>query len=142
MRLYPLLRILALPVFIAYLGVRLVIPEISILGDLLLFNLIPFLLALSVLSLSERSVAAAIFSWALGSTISSWNSLVSDSIPGWTSDAGYLLFYPFLFFGLMRTLRSPREEGRTQLLDSLIIALGLSSILSTLALSIILLRPL
>lgn len=136
MRLYPLLRILALPVFISYMGVRLVIPEISILGDLFLFNLIPFLLALSVLSVGDRSVAAAILSWALGSTISSWNSLVSDSIPGWMSDAGYLLFYPLLFFGLMRTLKSPREEGRTQLLDSLIIALGLSSILSTLALAL------
>ena len=136
MRLYPLLRIIALPVFVSYMGVRLAIPEISILGDLILFNLTALLLSLSVLSAGEKSVAMAIFSWALGSTISSWNSLVSDSIPGWISDAGYLLFYPLLFFGLMRTLKSPRDEGRTQLLDSLIIALGLSSMLSILALAL------
>lgn len=136
MRLYPLLRILALPIFISYMGVRLAIPEISILGDLVLFNLVGFLLALSVLSAGEKSVALAILSWALGSTTSSWNSLVSDSIPGWIGDAGYLLFYPLLFFGLTRALKSPREEGSTQLLDSLIIALGLSSILSILVLAL------
>lgn len=136
MRLYPLLRILALPVFVSYMGVRLINPEISVLGDLMLFNLVAFLLVISVFATGQRVVATAILSWALGSTISSWNSLINDALPGWSSDAAYILFYPLLFFGLIRGLRSPREEGRTQLLDSLIIALGLSSLLSILALAI------
>ena len=118
------------------MGVRLVNPEISVLGDLVLFNLVAFLLAISVFATGQRVVATAILSWALGSTISSWNSLINDALPGWSSDTAYILFYPLLFFGLVRGLTSPREEGRTQLLDSLIIALGLSSLLSILALAI------
>jgi len=135
MRLYPLLRLLAFPTFVAYMGVRQVTPEISISGDLILFNLVGLLAALSAFASRSATVASAILAWTIGSTVSSWNSLVAAQIPAFVGDLGYILFYPLLFFALMRTLRSPREENRVPLLDSLITAVGLSSILSILALA-------
>jgi diguanylate cyclase (GGDEF)-like protein len=140
-RLYPLLRVLAFPIFLAYLGVRLAIPEISILGDLILFNLVALIAAISVLAAhqtplrSRIPISLAILSWSVGSTISSWNALNTSKTPGWLSDAGYLSFYPLLFFGLMSTLRQPHAKSRLHLLDSLIIAIGISSLLSILALT-------
>lgn len=142
MRLYPLVRILALPVFLAYLGVRIINPEISILGDLILFNLVALLAAIGVMMAKPSPLATrlpiflAIAAWAFGSTLSSWSALISTQIPEWLSDAGYLIFYPLLFFGLMSTLRQPNENNRLHLLDSLIIAVGLSSLLSIFALSL------
>lgn len=123
------------------MGIRLVHAEISILGDLLLFNLVALATALSILMAKESHritripIALAIFAWTIGSTASSWNALQSSRLPDWISDAGYLAFYPLLFFGLMSTLRSPRETNRLHLLDSVIIAVGLSSLLSILALT-------
>ena len=141
MRLYPLVRILALPIFLAYLGVRITNPEISILGDLILFNLVSLFAAISAVMAKESPLATklpifmAITAWCIGSTLSSWNALLSTQLPEWISDAGYLLFYPLLFFGLMSTLRRPHGSNRLHLLDSLIIAIGLSSLLSILALT-------
>lgn len=142
MRLYPLLRILALPVFLAYMGVRLVLPEISILGDLLLFNLVGLFAGLS--AVAARTTPAAtripitlgILTWTFGSIISSWNALRSEGLPDWLGDAGYLAFYPLIFFALMSTLRQPQSNNRLNLLDSLIIAIGLSSMLSVLTLTV------
>ena len=116
--------------------------EISIIGDLILFNLVALLAAVSILvaRMSHRAtrlpLALGILAWTIGSTVSSWNALLSMQLPEWLSDAGYLAFYPLIFFGLMSTLRNPREENRSHLLDSLIIAVGLSSLLSIGALAI------
>ena len=141
MRLYPLFRVLALPVFLAYMGVRLVNPEISVIGDLLLFNLVALLASISVFAARKTAsstripIALAILAWTSGSTISSWNALMENPLPEWPSDLGYLLFYPLLFFGLVSALKDPRSGNHIQLLDSLIIALGISSILSIIALT-------
>ena len=136
MGLYPQLRILAFPIFVAYAGVRLIVPEISLLGDLILFNLVALSAALSAFLAREASIASGILAWTIGSSVSSWNSLVGQDIPEWLGDAGYIAFYPFIFFGLMSTLRNPRKENRVHLIDSLIIAVGLSSLLSILALAV------
>lgn len=142
MRLYPLVRNLAFPIFLAYLGIRLTNPEISIIGDLILFNLVALLAAMSVVLakpsplVSRIPIFLAIAAWTFGSTLSSWNALISTEIAQWLSDAGYLAFYPLLFFGLMSTLHRPHGSNRLNLLDSLIIAIGLSSLLSIFALSV------
>jgi len=140
-RLYPLFRVLAFPVFLAYMGVRLVNPEISVIGDLLLFNLVALLASISVFAARKTAsstripIALAILAWTSGSTISSWNALMENPLPEWPSDLGYLLFYPLLFFGLVSALKDPRSGNHIQLLDSLIIALGISSLLSIIALT-------
>lgn len=142
MRLYPLLRVLALPTFVAYMGVRLVRPEISIIGDLALFNLVALFTSISAFVATRTApstripIALAILSWTIGSTISSWNALMSNPLPEWPSDLGYILFYPLLFFGLVSALRDPRSGSRLYLLDSLIIALGVSALLSIIALTL------
>lgn len=141
MRLYLLPRLLAFPTFLAYVGVRIANPEISILGDLVLFNLVALLASISALFATTSAgstripIALAILAWTCGSTVSSWNAMIGDGLPAWTSDLGYLLFYPLLFFGLVSSLKEPQRSNRLQLLDSLIIALGISSLLSIIALS-------
>jgi len=140
-RLYPLIRVLAFPVFLSYMGVRLVSPEISVIGDLVLFNLVALLASMSAFaargtaSSTRIPIALAILSWTFGSTFSSWNALMANPLQEWPSDLGYLLFYPLLFFGLVSALKDPRSGNRLQLLDSLIIALGVSSLLSIVALT-------
>ena len=142
MRLYPLLRLLAFPTFLTYLGVRLVNPEISVVGDLIVFNSVALLTSISafVATSTARStripIALAILTWTAGSTISSWNALMENLLPEWLGDLGYISFYPLLFVGLVSTLRNPRHGSRLYILDSLIIAIGISALLSILALSL------
>lgn len=142
MRLYPLLRVFAFPTFLAYMGVRLVHSEISLLGDLVLFNSVALFASISTFIAGNTSrsiripIALAILAWTTGSTTSSWNALMARPLPEWIGDLGYISFYPLLFIGLMSALRDPRSGSRLYLLDSLIIALGISALLSILALSL------
>lgn len=143
MRLYPLMRICAPLIFLGYMGVRQVNPEISIFSDLILFNSIALIAGFLALAAHRNStfttrlsIALAILLWSIGSISSSWNSLVADLIPDWFSDLCYLGFYPLLFFGLIRELIPQRSSYRLQVLDSLIIALGISTLLTALTLDL------
>ena len=125
------------------MGIRQVNTEINIFADLILFNSVALIAALLAFAARRSStfttrisVGLAIFFWSIGSISSSWNSLVSDDIPGWFSDLCYLGFYPLLFFGLIKELIPERSSYRLQVLDSLIIALGISTLLSALTLDI------
>jgi diguanylate cyclase len=123
-------------------GIRQVNPEITILGDLYLFNSIALLAALSAATASATrarkrvAVALAIFAWGFGSSISSWNALIGKDFPDFLSDLGYLAFYPFIFFGLISSLTPRSSTARNQILDSLITTLGLATIFSALTLEL------
>jgi diguanylate cyclase (GGDEF)-like protein len=124
------------------MGIRQVIPGSKWLSELLLFNLVAIAAALSGIGarysdhLTKITIVSGIGIWTVGSFTSSWNSFSSSTIPEWISDLGYIAFYPFLFFGLARSLRPTHEQQRVNLLDSLITAVGLASILATLTLDI------
>lgn len=140
-RRYLTLRLVAAGLLLLHLGIRLVFPNPTIFSDLFLFNLIAGAAALSAYysplfndHLASISVAIALGLWAAGSTISSWNSFMSFQIWPRTTDIAYALFYPFLLLGMTRALSARRKVRALELLDVIIIALGVSSVLASLLL--------
>jgi diguanylate cyclase (GGDEF)-like protein len=108
--------------------------------DLLLFNSIALLTILSLsLSpipddhLSRIGVGAAISLWTLGSVVSSIDTFFAIPISiniDLIAETFYALFYPAALFGLLRALRSKVVSRSLELLDTLIIALGVTTILA------------
>ena len=126
-----------LPGFIltVYLGFR-VNSQPSILTELVLFNLVAICAGLSLLftgvpdDRSGRSVVAiAIGFWTLGSILSSIDSFFTTDF-GYLAQAGYLLFYPAIFYGLNRALRTEMRSRRIEALDTISLAIGGSTLLA------------
>ena len=141
-RRYLTLRLLGGILLILHLGVRLVFPNPSIFSDLILFNAIGGTAALSAYyaplfndRLATIAIGGALALWTLGSSISSWNSFFSLQIWDRTTDLSYALFYPLALFGIFRALSSRRKVRAVELLDVVIIALGVSSIIASLLLA-------
>lgn len=111
--------------------------EIPNLGfDLILYNSAPLLaLFLAFLSLkNEDRIAAlslklALTAWVGGSILSSLTAvyLLSANVQ-LVSNFMYLLFYPFMFLSVPRLLRQSAGSTRLEIIDSAIVALGVSSI--------------
>ena len=127
---------------ILHLGVRLVFPAPTVFSDLILFNLVALSTALSAFyaplfndHLATLSIGFALGLWACGSLISSWNSFMSFHVWGRSTDIAYALFYPFLLFGMIRALSAKRKVRALELLDVIIIALGVSTVLASLLLA-------
>ena len=142
-RRYLTLRLVAAGLLLIHLGVRIVHPQPTLFSDLLLFNAVAVSAALSAYHaplfndrLATLSLGAAMGMWAVGSSLSSWNSFISFHI--WTSitNIAYALFYPLILFGMIRALSAKRKVSPLELLDVIIIAFGISTLLATL-----LLRP-
>ena len=128
---------------IGHLIIRVAFHLPSIVPDLILFNLISFVAALVAWkspklndSLGKRAITSAIFVWALGSTFSTWNSFYEVQVPERIIDFMYISFYPLMFLGIIRSLAVTKKISALELLDTAIIALGTSSVISSL-----LLRP-
>ncbi len=108
--------------------------------DLVIFNGIALLAVLS-LSLSpipddqprRFGVGSAIALWTLGSVASSIDSFFAIPIAiniDLIAETFYALFYPAALFGLLRALRSKIVSRSLEFLDTLIIALGFTTILA------------
>jgi len=128
---------------ISHLIIRVAFHLPSIVPDLILFNLIAFsaaLVAWKSPKLNDRaarnSISLAIFLWALGSTFSTWNSFYATQISERLIDITYISFYPLMLLGIIRALAITKKISALELLDTAIIALGTSSLISSL-----LLRP-
>ena len=142
-RRYLTLRLVAAGGLLIHLGVRLIFPQPTLFSDLLLFNAVALAAALSAYyaplfndRLATISLGAAMGFWALGSTISSWNSFMTFHIWVSSTNIAYALFYPFTLFGMVRALSARRKVSALELLDVVIIALRISSVMASL-----LLRP-
>lgn len=140
-RRYLTLRLIAVGLLVLHLGIRLVFPGPTVFSDLFLFNLIAGAAALCAYyaplfndHLATISIGIALGLWAAGSTISSWNSFMSFQVWPRSTDVAYALFYPFLLFGMTRALSARRKVRALELLDVVIIALGVSSVLASLLL--------
>jgi diguanylate cyclase (GGDEF)-like protein len=136
-------RILIVVLLLVHFITRTIFPQPSALTDLLLFNLIAFLAALSAFyaplfndPLATTSLSAGIGLWAMGSTISSWNSFISFHVWDSGTNYAYALFYPLALFGMVRALSTRRKVGALELLDVIIVALGITTLFASL-----LLRP-
>ena len=128
---------------ISHLIIRVAFQLPSIVPDLIIFNLIAFLAAYVAWKsprlndrLSRLAITFAIFLWALGSTFSTSNSFYDFQISEKLVDVTYIAFYPLMILGIIRALAVTKKVTALELLDTAIIALGTSSVISSL-----LLRP-
>ena len=136
-RTYSSLRIVAPLFLIIHLGIRLIFPEPTLFADLYLYNFVALFAALALFitptfndSWAKLSLAVAFLIWTFGSSISSWNSLTSIQLPSKITDYSYLLFYPIVLFGLSRALSVNKRILPLEVFDTLIIALGLTSVIA------------
>ena len=128
---------------ISHLIIRVAFQLPSIVPDLIIFNLIAFLAAYVAWKsprlndrLARLSITFAIFLWALGSTFSTSNSFYEFQISEKLVDVTYIAFYPLMILGIIRALAVTKKVTALELLDTAIIALGTSSVITSL-----LLRP-
>jgi len=132
-----LIRPLAIGLLLLHLILRLISPEPNIFIDLILFNFIGILAAVIALMapiVTDRKSAFAIgyaqLIWSFGSFFSTWNSFFEIQLPSGVSDFCYALFYPLIFFGVVRAFTLRVETGPLELLDTVIIAVGFTSVLT------------
>ena len=128
---------------IGHLVIRVAFQLPSIVPDLIVFNLIAFLAAYVAWKsprlndqLARLAITFAILLWAIGSTFSTWNSFYEIQISEKLIDVMYVAFYPLMIIGIIRALAVTKKVTALELLDTAIIALGTSSVISSL-----LLRP-
>ena len=128
---------------ISHLIIRVAFQSPSIVPDLIIFNLIALLAAYVAWKsprlndrLARIAITFAIFLWALGSTFSTANSFYDFQISDKSIDVTYIAFYPLMIIGIIRALAVTKKVTALELLDTAIIALGTSSVISSL-----LLRP-
>ena len=136
-------RVVVFFLLISHLIIRVAFHLPSIISDLILFNLIAFVAAVIAYksprsndSLARITISSAIFIWALSSSFSTWNSFYDLHISEYLIDFGYIAFYPLMFLGVIRALAVTKKITALELLDTAIIALGVSSVIASL-----LLRP-
>jgi len=141
MRIYLLFRPIATATLIAYLFLR-NDSDARWEFDLVLFNLVALFAALSIVlspilddPLGRAGVFGAIIIWCAGSITSSLNSFFEietvlnlDVI----AQSLYALFYPLAIFGLTRAIRFKSVSKSLELLDTFIIAIGYTTILTAL----------
>ena len=136
-------RVGVLLLLISHLIIRVAFQLPSIVPDLIIFNLIALLAAYVAWKsprlndrLARIAITFAIFLWALGSTFSTANSFYDFQISEKLIDVTYIAFYPLMIIGIIRALAVTKKVTALELLDTSIIALGTSSVISSL-----LLRP-
>lgn len=127
-------RYLAPILLVLHFLAKLVLPRPQLVLDLIVYNLIALVAAISI-SLSRKfndthyALQFAFILWTCGALLSSYNEFfpkphVSPSI----INACYLLFYPLAFIGLTRALRARRALGSVEILDATILGIGLSAL--------------
>ncbi|MSO33348.1 MAG: GGDEF domain-containing protein [Candidatus Nanopelagicaceae bacterium] len=112
---------------------RIISPQPSFFWDLLIYNLIVFALAVTLLVEAEVLLSVGFACWGLSSTTSSWFALNNVAAAPVILDLGYVLFFPFLIIHFLKFSDSS-PKSKIQFLDAAIIALGISSFLTAFAL--------
>jgi diguanylate cyclase (GGDEF)-like protein len=134
---YLTLRLGTVLLLTLHLGYRSVFRQPQLFPDLLLFTFIGAMATYMVYKAphfndryAQVSIQWALALWTLGSLISTFNSFFTFSIWPPIIDICYSLFYPLLLFGLIRSLTVRRAIRVMEVLDTVIIALGFSGIIS------------
>ena len=122
---------------LTHLIARSIFPENNVAVDLLLFNsigvmasVIAFNAPLHTDRISANSFGAAALVWSMGSFFSTWNSFFELQIPAAISDICYAIFYPLVFIAITRSFTQKRSMSALEVLDTVIIAVGLTSVLT------------
>ena len=111
---------------------RLLVPEPSLFWDLIIYNLIVFVLAIALLNESKFLLGICFTCWGLSSTASSWFAYNNFSDSPTILDFGYVLFFPCLMMYFLKFF-SKEFKTKIQFLDAGIIALGISAFLTAFA---------
>ena len=137
MRIYSSLRWLATGLILSYLILRF-FSEPTWWSELLLYNSVLIAAIIGILLtplpddyLGQRVMALALFAWGIGSVSSSIDSFFKTEL-SILSEVTYSLFYPLAIFGAIRSLRNQDKSRRLELIDTLVIALSGTTLLSTL----------
>lgn len=140
MRIYSSLIWLATGLLLSYLILRL-FSEPTWWSELLLYNSVLIAAIIGILLtplpddyLGQRVMALALFAWGIGSVSSSIDSFFKTEL-SILSEVTYSLFYPLAIFGAIRSLRNQDKSRRLELIDTLVIALSGTTLLSTLFLN-------
>jgi len=136
MRIYSLSRWLATVLLLSYLILRL-FSEPTWWSELLIYNSVLIAAIIGILftplpddNLGQRVFALALFAWGAGSISSSIDSFFKTEL-SIISESAYSLFYPLAIFGAVRSLRNQEKSRRLELIDTLVIALSGTTLLST-----------
>jgi len=131
------LKWLAAFLLFAHLILRMIYPQANIFIDLILFNLIGLFAAViaynaPVLSdrFSSNAMGTACLIWSIGSFLSTWDSFFNTGLPIWFSELSYSLFYPLIFFAVIRSFTQQVKIKALELLDTTIITFGLTGVLT------------
>jgi diguanylate cyclase (GGDEF)-like protein len=134
---YPTFRLTAVLILSLHLGIRLIFPQPAIFPDLFLFNSAAICAAVATLysplfndHWASTSLGSAFLLWSIGSILSTANSFFSFTVWPNLADICYSLFYPFALFGIVRALTARRKVKWLELLDTVILALGITSIVA------------
>ena len=84
--------------------------------------------------LGARALSLAIFFWGAGSTIATWAIFRRFERIAAFGDIGYVLFYPLALLGIARLLRRASRLNLSEILDALIVGLGVGAAGAALAL--------
>jgi len=132
-----ILKPIAILLLLIHFFLRITLSQPSILIDLILFNLVGILAAVIALTaplVTDRKAALAIgyaqLIWSFGSIFSTWNSFFQLQIPDAIAEICYSIFYPLIFFGVIRTFTQRVKIAALELLDTVIVAVGFTSVLT------------
>lgn len=127
-------RFIPLLAGLIHLSVALLTSGTSDFWDLLVYNAILVASTIWLITKKELVMASAIGAWTFGSLYSALGEITTIAAPTLISGLGFLSFYPFIFYFVLKSQQLVKIS-RTQILDSLIITVGISSLLSALVLS-------
>ena len=109
-------------------------------SELILYNVIILAAIWATLSSPQpddewgrRGFVLALLAWLIGSITSAIDSYFATEMTI-LSEASYSLFYPFALFGFIRSLRSQEKSHALEIIDTLVIALSATTLISTFAL--------
>ena len=119
---------------IIHLVISQFMPGAESVAGVAIYNLILVATSLWLLMQRELVMACAIGAWALSSIYSALVDFIGLNMIPILNGLGFLAFYPLIFYYILRSQQLVKIS-RTQILDSLIITVGISALLSTLALS-------
>lgn len=132
MGIYPIMRWVGTFLLLCYVILR-AFSQPTIWSELALFNsvalaTIPAIMVSKVPDDRRAKVATslAITTWTFASILSSIDSFYETNFEI-VAQIGYLLFYPLIFFGLVRALSSESRTLKIEFIDTLILALSAST---------------
>lgn len=130
------IRLVAPILLVIHFALKTIFSQPQFFLDLLLFNTIALWTATSVYlsrrpgnSIGRKSTIGSILFWSIGAVLSSYNEFYpSPHISSSAINLCYVLFYPLIFLGLTKTLKTSPKLSSLEVLDATILGIGLSAL--------------